>query len=246
MGKDVRISGGPDTIRQYLREGLIDELHIATRWCCWGGARRCLQGWTCGRWGMRAWNPWGGEGYACGVAEARSRRPLSVTMGSSQRDPSFTRTMQIRRYESSDWDAVCSIYDLSKPDEFRGEAKLPPIPLLSEDSTMKRSFQSSQIFVAVQGDAIVGFVGTQGNTVSWLFVHPSSRRALIAETLLKEAIVGLHGEIELNVVKSNDAAIRLYEKLGFRVLREVTSNFNGHECQVLRLQLPGDAVESEA
>lgn len=28
-GKDVRIGGGPQTIRQYLREGLIDELHIA-------------------------------------------------------------------------------------------------------------------------------------------------------------------------------------------------------------------------
>lgn len=28
-GKDVRIGGGPDTIRQYLREGLIDELHLA-------------------------------------------------------------------------------------------------------------------------------------------------------------------------------------------------------------------------
>jgi dihydrofolate reductase len=27
---DVRIGGGPDTIQQYLREGLIDELHIAT------------------------------------------------------------------------------------------------------------------------------------------------------------------------------------------------------------------------
>jgi dihydrofolate reductase len=28
-GMDVRIGGGPDTIKQYLREGLIDELHIA-------------------------------------------------------------------------------------------------------------------------------------------------------------------------------------------------------------------------
>jgi dihydrofolate reductase len=27
--KDVRIGGGADTIRQYLREGLVDELHIA-------------------------------------------------------------------------------------------------------------------------------------------------------------------------------------------------------------------------
>lgn len=28
-GMDVRIGGGPNTIQQYLREGLIDELHIA-------------------------------------------------------------------------------------------------------------------------------------------------------------------------------------------------------------------------
>ena len=28
-GQDVRIGGGPATVRQYLREGLIDELHIA-------------------------------------------------------------------------------------------------------------------------------------------------------------------------------------------------------------------------
>lgn len=28
-GKDVRIGGGPNTIRQYLEAGLIDELHIA-------------------------------------------------------------------------------------------------------------------------------------------------------------------------------------------------------------------------
>jgi len=28
-GKDVRIGGGPNTIRQYLREGAIDELHLA-------------------------------------------------------------------------------------------------------------------------------------------------------------------------------------------------------------------------
>jgi dihydrofolate reductase len=28
-GRDVRIGGGPATIRQYLREGLIDELHLA-------------------------------------------------------------------------------------------------------------------------------------------------------------------------------------------------------------------------
>ncbi|MBI5279553.1 MAG: dihydrofolate reductase family protein [Burkholderiales bacterium] len=28
-GKDVRLGGGPDTIRQYLREALVDEMHVA-------------------------------------------------------------------------------------------------------------------------------------------------------------------------------------------------------------------------
>jgi len=28
-GMDIRIGGGPDTIQQYLRAGLVDELHIA-------------------------------------------------------------------------------------------------------------------------------------------------------------------------------------------------------------------------
>jgi dihydrofolate reductase len=28
-GRDVRIGGGPDTIRQFLRAGLVDELHVA-------------------------------------------------------------------------------------------------------------------------------------------------------------------------------------------------------------------------
>jgi dihydrofolate reductase len=30
-GRDVRVGGGVSTIRQYLREGLIDELHLAVR-----------------------------------------------------------------------------------------------------------------------------------------------------------------------------------------------------------------------
>jgi dihydrofolate reductase len=29
--KDVRVGGGVSTIRQYLREGLIDEMHLAAR-----------------------------------------------------------------------------------------------------------------------------------------------------------------------------------------------------------------------
>jgi dihydrofolate reductase len=43
-GTDVRIGGGPNTIRQYLREGLIDELHIAIAPILLGQGERLFEG----------------------------------------------------------------------------------------------------------------------------------------------------------------------------------------------------------
>jgi dihydrofolate reductase len=43
-GKDVRIGGGPNTIQQYLREGLIDELHIAIAPVLLGRGERLFEG----------------------------------------------------------------------------------------------------------------------------------------------------------------------------------------------------------
>jgi dihydrofolate reductase len=41
-GADVRVGGGADTIRQYLRAGLIDELHLAIVPILLGGGERLL------------------------------------------------------------------------------------------------------------------------------------------------------------------------------------------------------------
>jgi dihydrofolate reductase len=43
-GKDVRIGGGPNTIQQYLREGLIDEMHIAVVPVLLGKGERLFEG----------------------------------------------------------------------------------------------------------------------------------------------------------------------------------------------------------
>jgi dihydrofolate reductase len=43
-GKDVRIGGGANTIQQYLREGLIDELHIAIAPVVLGKGERLFEG----------------------------------------------------------------------------------------------------------------------------------------------------------------------------------------------------------
>ncbi len=43
-GRDVRIGGGSNTIQQYLREALIDELHIAIAPVLLGGGERLFEG----------------------------------------------------------------------------------------------------------------------------------------------------------------------------------------------------------
>jgi dihydrofolate reductase len=43
-GRDVRIGGGPSTIQQYLREGLVDELHIAIAPVLLGRGERLFEG----------------------------------------------------------------------------------------------------------------------------------------------------------------------------------------------------------
>jgi dihydrofolate reductase len=43
-GMDVRIGGGPDTIRQYLRAGLVDEMHVAIAPVLLGRGERLFEG----------------------------------------------------------------------------------------------------------------------------------------------------------------------------------------------------------
>jgi len=43
-GMDVRVGGGSNTIQQYLRESLIDELHIAISPVLLGGGERLFDG----------------------------------------------------------------------------------------------------------------------------------------------------------------------------------------------------------
>lgn len=44
QGKDVRLGGGVETVRQYLSAGLIDELHLAFGNCLLGGGEPLLAG----------------------------------------------------------------------------------------------------------------------------------------------------------------------------------------------------------
>ena len=53
-GRDVRLGGGVSTIRQYLRAGLIDELHLAVRPVLLGSGEHSCTASTCAPWATSA------------------------------------------------------------------------------------------------------------------------------------------------------------------------------------------------
>jgi len=144
--------------------------------------------------------------------------------------------MQIRRYRDSDWSMVREIYDLSKPDEMRGVVDASAIPPVEADPDMMALFHTSQISVMEDAGRIVGFAGSRGTVITWLFVHPNDRRKGVAAALVRALLAQLDGTITLNVAATNAAARNLYERLGFTVEREFIGQFNGHSCPVAKLR----------
>lgn len=144
--------------------------------------------------------------------------------------------MTLRPYAVGDWTAVREIYDLSKPDELRGVVDPEAVPSLEVDPDMKALFRDSEIIVAVEGDRLVGFTGSHGNFITWLFVHPSFRRRGVATRLLSEVLRRLNPPVTLNVATSNVAARALYERVGFKIEREFMGRFRGTPCAVTKLR----------
>jgi ribosomal protein S18 acetylase RimI-like enzyme len=159
----------------------------------------------------------------------------SATTPNSLLERTFTN-MSIRPFCDSDWVSVRDIYDLAKPDEMRGVVEASAIPQLELDPGMMALFRSSEIIVMERGERIVGFGGSRGTFITWLFVHPDYRRMGVAQALVREMLARLTGIITLNVATTNVAAYNLYTRLGFKVEREFIGQFHGHACPVAKLR----------
>jgi putative acetyltransferase len=144
--------------------------------------------------------------------------------------------MGLRPYRIEDWSQVREIYDLSKPDELLGVVDPSAILPLESDPKMMTLFRDSQMVVMERANRIVGFAGSRGSFVTWLFVHPSYRRQGVATALLRDMLKRLEGPVTLNVAMSNHAALALYQRSGFAVEREFVGQVQGNSCKVAKLR----------
>lgn len=103
------------------------------------------------------------------------------------------------------------------------ESRSSPVPWSRQLFAKELERAEGITLVAVDGEAVVGFIAVAGQGDSWhvlnVTVDPDHRRRGIGAMLVDSAIGSLHGRpydrYTLEVRVSNDAAIRLYRAKGF-------------------------------
>jgi len=144
--------------------------------------------------------------------------------------------MHVRTYRTDDWEGACEIYNLGKPDELRGLVDPGAILPLEADREMKLLFDASRIVVMEAADRIIGFAGSRGSHITWLFVHPHFRRRGVGTALVHDLLGRLAPPVTLNVAVDNAPARALYERAGFKIEQEFIGEFQGARCRVARLR----------
>lgn len=90
-------------------------------------------------------------------------------------------------------------------------------------------------WVAVEGDAIEGFIGMLENHVGGLFVAPAAHRRGVGRLLLDHASERL-GELTVEVYEENRSACAFYRSCGFELIGRKALDDEGRALPLLRMK----------
>ncbi|MFN0242168.1 MAG: GNAT family N-acetyltransferase [Planctomycetota bacterium] len=109
-------------------------------------------------------------------------------------------------------------------------------------TAVARRMRGQRMLVAEAGRSIVGVAEIHRNYLVLLFVRDDHRGRGIARGLVREAFQLLPGTPPRHVyVGAARAAVRVYERMGFRAVREQTDEC-GIPCVLMRLEWNGERV----
>jgi len=126
--------------------------------------------------------------------------------------------MKIRRYESSDFAEVKSLWEEAFPDD-------PPWNRAESSIAEKLAFQPDLLFVAVDAGGVIGSImaGYDGHR-GWLYsvaVRATAVRGGVGTALVRHAekALGALGcrKINLQVRATNEAVVHFYGRLGYAI-----------------------------
>ncbi len=136
--------------------------------------------------------------------------------------------IKLRKYKTSDWEAISKIHDKARLDELRGSVDVNAfIPL--KKAAFAEGLFGGDIIIAECESEVAGFIGYNKKTIDWLYVSPSHYRKGIGKMLIEYVLEKSDGEIRIAVLKNNNASLNLYKKMGFKEERTFKGPMIGAE-----------------
>lgn len=126
----------------------------------------------------------------------------------------------IRPFEDGDLPATVRLWHRAKRRAFPYVALIQSHTLKDDEHTFRRVLVGMHdLWVAEQGDHIVGFMAIRGSVIDQLYVHPACQRCGIGTALLDHAKALLPEGFTLYTFQRNTAGRRFYEKHGLVAIR---------------------------
>ena len=128
------------------------------------------------------------------------------------------------------------MHDRARPDELRGSYDARAFLPLAQDPEGEY-IRDCVMFVAQQGDDIIGFAGIDDPYLAWLYVDPAHYRRGIGRALLRHCLARLGADAWTQACGNNVAAIELYRSEGFVVESRYEGENAGFKGPAARLAL---------
>ena len=137
--------------------------------------------------------------------------------------------ISIRPYEQADWDSICAIHDRARMTELIYADLIDAFLPLEIAAEREDLFEYPGLFVALDGETVVGFTACNEEELCWLYVDPDRYHQGIGFQLAQYALNQYPKICCVEVLKGNLPALKLYEKIGFHLDRMISGKMPGNE-----------------
>lgn len=151
----------------------------------------------------------------------------------------------IRPYTDADFAAVCRIYLEAKADELLFEPGTIEITPLERDARILAAFRQSNVLV-FEDCRVMGFAATNDGQLRALFVAREARGRGVGSALLSAVLDNAAAGLQLNVAKSNLAALAFYEAFGFTATGECLNAYAGREIAYVTMRTAAPDFQTDS
>ena len=136
--------------------------------------------------------------------------------------------VRVRAYRSEDWSDLCRIHDSARLDELRYTVGTDAFKTLEQTAQEEGLFDGA-VLVAERHGQVLGFVAFMPNEITWLYVDPGNYRSGLASALIEVVLAETTGDLSVEMLEGNAAALAFYQKFGFTVTARKEGNLVGNE-----------------